>query len=210
MPKHLPNHLFFGLDLGQRQDPSALVILERADEPTGEFNHATWELERALTFRLYHAERLALGTPYIEIVTRLRRLLSDTTPRLPVLRIPLASAPLKTLVVDASGVGRPVVEMLRRASLGCKLAPVTIVANGRPHEQAGEEFVPRRDLLTNLRILLERRLLKIPARIHDRAALIEEIVRVRDRSGTRHDDLVMAAALACWQATKRLNLGAPS
>ncbi len=98
------------------------------------------------------------------------------------------------------------VELLRRASLGCKLAPVTIVAGGRPHEEAGEEFVPRRDLLTNLRILLEKRLLKISARIHDRAELIEEIVRVRDRSGTRHDDLVMAAALACWRATKRMDL----
>lgn len=211
MPKYLPNHLFFGLDLGQRQDPSALVILERAYEPTGQFNHATWEMERALTFRLYHAERIALGTPYIEIVGRVRRLLIDVTPRFPVLQLPLASAPLKTLVVDASGVGRPVVELLRRAALGCTpgwtLVPVTIVATGRPHEGAGEEFVPRRDLLTNLRILLERRLLKISARIHDRDALVEEIVRVRDRSGSHHDDLVMATALACWRATRRLNLG---
>jgi hypothetical protein len=114
------------------------------------------------------------------------------------------------LVVDASGVGRPVVELFRKAGIGCTLAPVTITASGAPRlEISGEEFVSRRDLITNLRILLEKRLLKIPARIHDRQALLKEFVQLQDRSGSNHDDLVMATALACWRATRRVNLASP-
>ena len=202
------SHLFLGLDLGQRQDPSALVIVERSNELTGCRNPVSFELERELSYRLWHAERIALGTPYIEIITRIRRLVKEVTPRFQVLGVPLASGPNKTLVVDASGVGNPVVELLRKAALGCTLAPVLITAWGRPHQGAGgQELVPRRDLLTNLRILLERKLLKIPVGLHDRMALVEELVRVRDRSGSKHDDLVMAAALACWRASGRGRLG---
>lgn len=205
MPQPLSSHVFYGLDLGQRQDPSAFVILERAWELTGEFDRVTREAGRALRFRLYHAERLALGTPYVEIVERLRRLFESQTPRLSATPIPLSTPP-RTLVVDASGVGRPVVELLRRAHLGCALAPITIMASGSPREESGEEFVPRRDLLANLRILMEKRLLRIASRIHDRDALIQEILRVRDASGSQHDDLVMTVALACWRAVRHLRL----
>jgi hypothetical protein len=78
------------------------------------------------------------------------------------------------------------------------------MASGSPREEAGEEFVPRRDLLANLRILMEKRLLRIASRIHDRDALIQEILRVRDVSGSQHDDLVMTVALACWRAVRHL------
>jgi hypothetical protein len=235
MPNHLPPHLFLGLDLGQRHDPAAIAILYRTVEPTGAFNHATWEIERELHFRLCHTERLALGTPYIEIVARIRRLLEKLSAPLPGVHSYAGTAPLRTLVVDASGVGRPVVELIRKAGiagttalLGARLgtgsgmhgvartpaasarvtiAPVTITSAGKPRlEASGEEFVSRRDLITNLRILLEKRLLKISARIHDRDALLKEFVQLQDRSGSKHDDLVMATALACWRATRRLNL----
>jgi hypothetical protein len=205
--KHLPPHLFLGLDLGQRHDPAAIAILQRTEEPTGAFNHVSWEIERALHFRLCHTERLTLGTPYIEIVSRVRRLIEKLSAPLPGIHSYAGTAPLRTLIVDASGVGRPVVELFRKAGIGCSLAPVTITGSGAARmEASGEEFVSRRDLITNLRILLEKRLLKISARIHDRQALLKEFVQLQDRSGSKHDDLVMAAALACWRATKRVVL----
>ena len=217
MPNHLPPHLFLGLDLGQRHDPAAIAILQRTQEPTGPFNHATWEITRELHFRLCHTERLALGTPYITIVDRIRRLLEKLSAPLPGIHSDAGAAPLRTLVVDASGVGRPVVELLRKTGIGwttapgnpgrAAIAPVTITASGAPRmEASGEEFVSRRDLITNLRVLLEKRLLRISARIHDRQALLKEFVEVQDRSGSRHDDLVMATALACWRATRRVAL----
>jgi hypothetical protein len=212
---HLPPHLFLGLDLGQRHDPAAIAILQRTVEPTGPFNHVTWELGRELHFRLSHTERLALGTPYIEIVSRIRHLLEKLSAPLPGIHSSAGTAPLRTLVVDASGVGRPVVELFRKSGFGCThaavtIVPVTITASGAPRlETGGEEFVSRRDLITNLRILLEKRLLKISARIHDRQALLKEFIQLQDRSGSNHDDLVMATALACWRATRRVNLASP-
>jgi hypothetical protein len=53
---------------------------------------------------------------------------------------------------------------------------------------------------------MEKRLLRIASRIHDRDALIREILRVRDASGSQHDDLVMTVALACWRAVRHLRL----
>jgi hypothetical protein len=217
MPNHLPPHIYIGLDLGQRHDPAAIAILHRTVEPTGPFNHVTWELGRELHFRLCHTERLTLGTPYIEIVERIRRLLDKLSAPLPGIHSYAGTVPLRTLVVDASGVGRPVVELLRKSGIGsgpaamnaarAAIAPVTITASGAPRfEASGEEFVSRRDLITNLRILLEKGLLRISARIHDRQALLKEFVQLQDRSGSQHDDLAMATALACWKATRRLRL----
>jgi len=217
MPNQLPPHIYLGLDLGQRHDPAAIAILHRTVEPTGAFNRVTWEFERQVHFRLCHTERLALGTPYIQIVARVGRLLEKLAAPLPGIHAYAGTAPLRTLVVDASGVGRPVVELIRKSGIAwaptpgnaprVAIAPVTITASGSPRfEASGEESVSRRDLITNLRVLLERRLLRISARIHDRQALLKELVELQDRSGSRHDDLAMATAIACWRASRRLAL----
>ena len=34
--------IYLGLDLGQRQDPSAIAIVERAPRVTQRMNHVTW------------------------------------------------------------------------------------------------------------------------------------------------------------------------
>ena len=66
--------------------------------------------------------------------------------------------------------------------------------------------MPRRDLLTALRLVLEKGRLSIPTRIHDRQAFKEEIARLTDRPTTPHDDLAIATALAAWQATRAIRL----
>ena len=206
-----PPHIYVGLDLGQRQDPSAIAVLERIYEPTGFRDHVTWELEYALTFRLRHVERIALGTPYIEIVRRTKVLMRSFTGAIsnfwPV-QFGHQANPYKTLVIDASGVGAPVLEMLRAADLGCAIVPITITSGAAAHSDhaTGGYLVPRRDLLTRLRILLEKDFLRIAPAINDRQALIEEIITFEDRSTSRHDDLAIATALAIYQATQGLTL----
>jgi hypothetical protein len=76
-------------------------------------------------------------------------------------------------------------------------------------DACSEEFGSRRDLIANHCILVGKRLLRISARIHNRQALLKEFFRLQDRSASCHDDLVMAAALACWRATRRLDLSSP-
>src|SRR5207237_1061381 len=92
-----------GLDLGQTTDYSALVILERpavcTDKPT---------------YALPHLRRWPLGTPYTQIVSDIAALVR--TP-------PLVGSPV---VVDQTGVGRPVVDLMRKGPRAVWTVPVTI------------------------------------------------------------------------------------
>ncbi len=67
--------------------------------------------------------------------------------------------------------------------------------------------VPKRDLVTNLQVLLQSHRLKIAADLPLADALADEMldfrVRVSDAGhdswgGRDHDDLVLALAIACW------------
>ena len=197
LPPQLPSrHVFLGLDLGRRHDPAALAILHRVPEPTGRWNSVDWQSEVEIAFHLHHVERFPLGTPYTAIVEKVVRLVHH---------LPAHLDGLKTLVVDASGVGAPVVEMLRRARPRCRIIPITITASGHARlDGYGGYLVPRRDLITALRVLLERRLLRIPSAIHDKQALLNELLTLSDASGSHHDDLAIATALAAWQAARGL------
>jgi hypothetical protein len=204
----LPPHVFIGLDLGQRQDPAALAILERTHQVTPARNPVTLDLENYILFTLRHAERFPLGLPYITIVHRIGCLVRSLTGSIcgawPVSSGHLCS-PHKTLVVDASGVGAPVVEMLREANLGIAIVPVVITGGQEAHAgPCGVVYVPRRDLVTRLRIVLEHHALRIPVNINERETLTSELLNLSDRSGPKHDDLAIATGLALYHASTRL------
>ena len=101
-----------GVDLGQAQDPTALCILQREAKRTDKrdgLNREFWEDH----YFVQHLERPELKTAYPEIVRLIER-----TVRHPKL------AGQCELVVDATGVGRPVVDMMREHDLSP--IPVTI------------------------------------------------------------------------------------
>ncbi|MCX6633451.1 MAG: hypothetical protein NTW28_38135 [Candidatus Solibacter sp.] len=206
----LPPHIYLGLDLGQRHDPAAIALLARLHEIAPGFDPVTWEPHREFHLYLLHVERIPLATPYLRIVDRVADFLrSASLEHLASTLGPFAfGAPHRTLVVDASGVGAPVVELFRKARLTATLAPITITSGTAAHSDhaTGGALVPRRDLLTALRILLEKRRLSIPTRLHDRAALLAEITRLTDQPTTQHDDLAIATALAAWQSTRGIHL----
>ena len=198
----LDPHIYFGLDLGQRHDPAALAILQRLHRNTGVINPVTREYEWQLVFQLRHVERFRLGTPYIQIVDKLHHLIRDTSQGAHWLFFP-TPRPKCTLVVDASGVGAPVVELLRRDIKDCTIVPITITSGESAHpDPQGGFCVPRRDLISALRLLLETNHLKIAKDIHNRKELVEELTNLTDRPTAHHDDLAMATALTTWQATK--------
>lgn len=189
---------FFGLDLGQRRDHSALVVLERLQEPLDTRDPVTFRPAFQLRFILRHAERFALATPYLEVVRRVAALVGRDFD--PVFYSGAYRNPHRTLVVDASAVGAPVVELFRAAHLKATLEPIVITAAGAPSDRQ----VSRHDLITNLILLLESGLIRIPPETHHRRALFEELQKLTHRSGPHHDDLAMAAALAAWQALQTL------
>ncbi len=184
-------HLFLGLDLGQRQDHTALAVLHRYSEPQPGRDPITWQPRQRTRLLLTHLDRVPLGVPYLAIIERVKLLTRSLHP-----------API-TLSVDASGVGAPVVELLRHARLGCRLLPVNITASGQSHRHpAYGDYVPRRDLLARLRLAFESDTLRIPCAIPHRDALIEELLTLSDRSSARHDDLALAVALAVHPALR--------
>ncbi len=172
-----------GLDLGQALDYTALVILERLEG--GQYH-------------LRHIERLPLGTEYPAVVAYVATLMA---------RNPLAGH--ATLVVDATGVGRPVVDLLRRANLA--LVAVTITGGDTVQWEGSCVHVPKRDLVNALVVLYQSDRLKIAEGLPQAAALVQELLNFRVtiniatahdtyeawREGV-HDDLVLATALAAW------------
>ncbi len=100
-----------GVDLGQARDYTAIAVLERIEELTGEAAKGRWLTQ--VRYEMPHLERPPLGTSYPAIIARIKDLIA----RLP------AYERLK-IVVDRTGVGRPVTDLMRAAKL--KIIPITI------------------------------------------------------------------------------------
>ena len=168
---------FVGLDLGQKTDHSALAVVERGGYPVAD------------EVLVRYVERIPLKTAYPRIVERVREVvLCDE------LRGNYA------LAVDATGVGAPVVDMLKSAGLGYNLTAVTITGG----ERATEDSIPKRDLMAGLQVLIETKKLRV-GRLKEAGRLKTELLDMRTslRGKSEHDDLVIALALACWRAKER-------
>ena len=229
---------FMGLDLGQAQDPTALAVLEKvraAPHPaegspgspsgrphwpgstrkggrpqrviitTAEAARRNAEAERREQTARYacgHLERFRLGTSYPAVVARVGELLR--TP-------PFAGR--TALVVDGTGVGRAVTDMLRQAGL----SPVVITITGGDSVtfEGGAWRVPKRDLVGVTQVLLQSGRLKVAESLQLAPTLVSELLTFRvkiseltahDSYGAwregSHDDLVLALACAAWYAER--------
>jgi hypothetical protein len=127
---------FVGVDLGQSQDFTAVAAVERVAEQ-GEWDAVQFGYPKYWTLRLRHLERMALGTPYPAMVRRVCEIVrsGDLAGRC-------------HLVVDATGVGRPVVDLLREARPGCRILPVTITSGDAESVEGAYYRTPKRDLVT--------------------------------------------------------------
>jgi len=202
----LEPHLYFGLDLGRRRSRTVLACLERTHEATGGRDAATYEPVWRLHLVVRLMETFEQGLAYLEVVRRVARLLNEPR-RLGGWELAPGHTlrPHQTLVVDASGVGAPVTETLRAAGLNASLRPITITGTGEPRADGfGGTQVSRRDLLDNLRLLVERGVVRVPGKLGELDRLEEEWLRVGERGGAAPDDRVMALSLAAWQASRGL------
>jgi hypothetical protein len=195
---------FVGLDLGQIQDYTALAVLERRGvDPTD------WAALRQPMIALRHLRRFPLGTPYPEVVNEVVKVLRSAA---------LAGS---ALVVDQTGVGRPVVELLGdalRNHVICSLWPITITGGHSvtTSDPSGVR-VPKKVLISTLQVLLQTHRLQIAPGLREAPILVRELENYRVkitparneifepwREG-QHDDLVLAVALAAWVAEKCLS-----
>jgi hypothetical protein len=193
---------FVGLDLGQRQDYTAIAVVERLELAKPGTDPGTRAKRMVTKYRVRQLERLPLGIGYTDVVEKVRSLMQNKL-----------LAGRSSLVVDSSGVGVPVVEMLRKC-MGCNIEPVTITAGNRSKTDQWGWKMPRVELMSHLAIMLEQKEVAVSQRVNAVMELRDELrnMRVRYGEGGRqkfeadsdavHDDLVVAIALACWKAKK--------
>jgi hypothetical protein len=182
-----------GLDLGQAQDYSALVIVE-GDVQEGQITH----------YDVPHIQRWPLGTPYPKIVSDVATMM-----QLP----QLAEC---ALVVDATGVGRPVVDMFVAA--GCEPKGVMITGGNHATQDpdTGYWHIPKKELVSTVQVALQSSALHIARALPEAATLTEELLNFQVKITTaaneqygkwrsgKHDDLVLALALALWYAPRHI------
>lgn len=186
-------------DLGQTNDYTAISVIERIVRGKGVLG-ANKEGERR--YHLRHLERPPRGTEYPAVVDRMIELYN--TPQLEHHR--------KAVVIDLTGVGRPVYDLMVRNGFSASLNAITITAgNNAIQPKRGIYHVPKRDLVSNLQVLLQNGELKVAKGIKEADALVEELANFQvkisanghdtygGRSGV-HDDLVLSVAMAAWLA----------
>ncbi len=191
----------FGVSIGLAQDFTAICILERFEELTGEAKNGRWLTE--VRYEAPYLERLPLGTGFIEITERLKELIDD----LP------SHGRLRTLV-DRTICGRPPIDHMRKE--GLTVAPVKIMHSGTARGGVYYGFsVPKDEMASSLMLLFQADRLKI----RDTAEadeLTNELqnyspkpssVIGKDLEAWRErpsDDLVFATMLPCWFGERRL------
>ena len=202
-PTQQIQHLYFGLDLGKRRDYSALAILEYARPFHTYRNPVNCGMETEFEdpqYAIRGLERIPLETKYTDVVDQIRAKLNRAVNR----------NYDCTLVVDATGVGQPVVEMFRSLPPRVTLAPVVITSAGSESKAKEEWRVPKNDLIAGLQVMLETGSLQVAAGLQFANALLEELLEFRATASAKgneiyegpHDDLVLAVALAVWRARK--------
>lgn len=192
---------WLGLDIGQAADYSAITIVEVVFKQCGRHEDGSPKFEKSIHCR--HVQRLPLQMTYPQQVTQLSRMMQ--------------SHPIKDqcrVVVDATGVGRPVIDLMRDQ----KLTPIPVTITGGIDEnldpKTGYWTVPKRVLISNLQVLLGNGLLLFADGLEMKNLLIAEITNFKIKITSKgndtyeawregdHDDLVLSLALACWAASR--------
>jgi hypothetical protein len=203
---------FVGLDLGQAKDYTAISVIERLQParhpaPEGISHGPQIDPAEKVRFECRHLERVPLGTLYPAIVDKMGTMMD--APQI---------KGKSQLVVDATGVGRPVVDMLCAAGLD----PVAVLITGGDAVSYDGIFtrVPKRELVSILQVMMQDKItpdltrLAFGADIPYIETLTAEMMAFQAKINTHahdsygawregaHDDLVLAVALAVWQANR--------
>lgn len=206
--------LTIGVDLAQARDRTAIVALsserlEASDEESlasqdlrSVANGGRWRPpRRQLHHYVVHLTALPPGTSYpdqAERIARTARILAEEWGR-------------PAIFADATGVGRPVVDLLREAS-EFPITAVTITGGGESTTKGRAISVAKADLVSSLEVALSSRRLhattdlalakdldkELRAFSYDLSAAGRPLYKGRGA----HDDLVLALCLALYGAEK--------
>jgi len=212
---------FIGVELGQVSDVTAIAVVESLTLPflrSEEIRERRWVSVRPVyqgpdgkevrdhppvNFALRHLERIPAGVSYPEIVSRFEALHRQ-------LRKPVT-------VLDATGVGKAAVELFRKTNVSVSV--FTLVAGDQTIRDGSNYRIPKRDVISSTQVLLQTGRLKIARSLPHAALLARELVNFRFKVGQERsedvldwregpdDDLVLALAIAAWEAERNPGLG---
>jgi hypothetical protein len=188
------------VDLGISRNFTALVLLKRVECQVDETLDYRDPARNPVVYHVLHLKRFPLGTESPVIIEFISQLMARRT-----------LAGRTGLVVDASGIGMPIVKEMRRC--GLNPVPITFTPGGRTRRNN----VPKRDLVSGLLLLFQQSRIRIPSNVKLRAELIEEfnnfILKYTQNGNPTfsaaagaHDDLIMALSLACYFLENRRGL----
>lgn len=195
--------LVIGLDLGQRVDATAIVIVEKLLPVGLETDTSTWPSDYKvptpeIIFRVRELGRLPLGTDYVTVAKQAAEVVHNVN------CADLEHAP--RFFADATGVGSPVVDALDRfMPTGVTAVRVQWSSGAKVVRNGREVTVGKGWIVSRLQALLDTGRLQVPD-TPEATALLDELmsfqitisetgtVKAGAKSG-KHDDLVMALAL---------------
>ena len=199
--------VIIGVDLGQAQDFTAIAGIEVRQRykpikirPGGfEADYGRYVPDGENYCMIRFLERLPLGTPYPDQVRRVETVFRG---------VEQIQRKAPSLVVDATGCGRPVFDMFKEANL--KPKGITIHGGNNVSTVSGLYNVPKRDLVGVLQVLFQNGRIKISGRLPERETLERELLNFKVKINIKghdsyeawreneHDDLVLAVAVGCW------------
>ncbi len=189
---------YIGIDLGQAQDYTAITILQQ------DFKYKNIYTKIPI-YEVRHLERIKLGTPYPKIVYRLEMLLQK----------PEIHHAQKVVLIDQTGVGQAVVDMMRQSDIK-NVIGINITGGSSVNEIEGGFNVPKKELVAALQVLIQSERIKIAKPLEFAEVLKQEIlnfkVKIDEKTGhesfeawreQEHDDLVLSTAIAAWYAFRQ-------
>ena len=207
------SHFVVGLDLGQSIDPTAIAVLEKKtgviDSGSDYDRHCglTSHLQKPATrIEVRHLERLPLGLSYPTIIEQVIKLMG---------RAPLCGDENQRpaeLVMDETGPGKPVGDVFVKS--GLKPIRVNIVPGNEVTPQGNNRWhVAKSILISNLDAMLNTGELIFAAELALADAMkaeFQDFQRKLSETGKptygaiagKHDDLVVAVAIAAWWASR--------
>ncbi len=210
--KHIParrvDKYVCGLDLGRQHDRSVFAVIHHTCVPVEGADG--WMIngadkvcrQKSVTrYDLVHMTTLPLKLDYVSQALLVRELMA---------REPLASTNA-TLVVDTSGVGMGVADLMR--SQGLRFIGVQITAGTEQTQVDGNNFrVAKQLLISKMEAVLHAAELRVPDTLPEAAAFKQELESFRRQSKAsgaqtwsadagEFDDRVMAVTYAIWRCT---------
>jgi hypothetical protein len=189
-------HYYCGVDLGKKRDPSTVVVIR------------TYYAYGKVEYQVGYLRRFSLSMLYTDISTKLATL----DRQLKALAAKEGKEAIVTYVCDATGIGGPILEVVSKKLPYARIMKAYItggINTTYAPEDPWEFHIPKGQLVSGLMAAYDRGIMSMPRDSKEADAILDELANFEihiSEAGhdsyyaapSKHDDLVVALALAVW------------